>query len=337
MNYLLQDQVRPPAGVGLPAVVILTSQGVQPNTAKGSACPTALEVLGGGQGAVNAAVAMLSMPLDETGRAAVTPAHYQRRAQLIQEIDQDFTATRPDLNVKAWTAAWQTAQKVTLQGKAATAFNLPSGMVSALTAAAPNARTTDVFNIALAQNLVLNGIPFVSCAITGNDTHTNNKAVVTLNWGETVDPLFTQLAQNFKAAGKRVLVVWIGDFGRTPQTVASGRDGRDHWPVGFSAGMLSVGQPAFRTNAVGQTGPDGMWTGTSTPGLVDMVYPGALGGMLYRAMGYPPVLPSGAPNPACYVPNTTGLNGSVGLPVDVQYQTSNNGGSLWLAKQFGIL
>ena len=334
MNFLMQDQVAPPSGVGLASVVITDNQGVQPDDAKGSACPTALQVSGGQS--TSQVVQMLSLPKDQTGNTTVTTAQYQRRAQLIQAIEQNFDNTRTDQNVKAWTAAWQQAQAITLPGKAAAAFNLTG--VTQLPGGT-GASTGDLSNLTLAQQLVLNGVPFVSVAIQGNDTHLNNMAGVTMNWGATIDPAFTQIAKNFKAAGKRVLCVFFGEFGRTPNTVRNpgtpassppDRDGRDHWPVGFSAGLLSIGQPAFKTTAVGNTGPDGMWTTTSSPGLVDTVYPGALGGLLYQVMGYP------STNPAYMVPNATGVNGSMGAPVDPQYQTAANGGSAWLAQKFGL-
>lgn len=322
MTYLMQDQVA--GATGLPSCSIVNNQGSQFNDAKGSACPTALQVSGGSAGQLTATQAMLSLP---TG---VAQPQYDRRKAIIQAIEQNYDATRPDQNVKAWTAAWNQAHDITLQGKAAAAFNVPASLTTQLQAAAPSASASDMFNVALAQTLVQNGIPYVSMAIGGNDTHTNNRAGVTKNWGNTVDPLFSQVAKNLNAAGKRVLCVFIGDFGRTPASVASGRDGRDHWPSGFSAGLLSIGQPAFKTNAVGDTGPDGVWTATSSTPLKDLVYPGALGGLLYRAMGYPPT------NPAYNVPNTTGVGGSMGPPVDPQYQDGANGHMMWLANAFGI-
>ncbi|HZV02471.1 MAG TPA: DUF1501 domain-containing protein [Planctomycetota bacterium] len=330
-TYLMQDQVTPPNGVGLPTCVILNNQGAMANTSKGSTCPTALQVTGGN---TTPTVQMLTVPVTTGGQPDT--ARYNRRAQIMDAIEQNFDATRPDNSVKAWTAAWKNAQNITLEGKAAAAFNLTG--VTTLPGG-PTAHAADLQNLTLAQQLVLNGIPFVSVAIGGNDTHLNNRAGVTMNWGDTVDVAVTQMAKNLKASGKRVLVTFFGDFGRTPFTTApktvnvdgsqgQARDGRDHWPSGFSAAMLSIGQPAFKTNAVGDTGPDGMWTATSTTPLKDIVYPGALGGMVYRAMGYSPT------NPNYYVPNALG---SMAPPVDPQYQDNSPGNALWLAQNFGIL
>ncbi|MEZ0228591.1 MAG: DUF1501 domain-containing protein [Planctomycetota bacterium] len=315
MNYLMQDQVLPPTGIGLPAVSIINSQGSRFNDSKGSATPSALQVTGGQTAAT---MQMLSLP---TG---VDQTRYDRRKAISDAIEKNYNQTRPDQTVKAWTKAWQDAHNITKQGKAAKAFDLAG--VTTLPGGA-TARAGDLVNLTLAQQLVLNGIPYVSVAIGGNDTHANNRRGVQMNWGDTVDPAFTQMAKNLKAAGKRVLCIFMGDFGRTQASVAAGRDGRDHYPSGFSAGLLSIGQPGFKTTAVGDTGPDGTWTATSATPLKDLVYPSALGGMIYRAMGYPPT------NPAYYIRNALG---NLAPPVDPSYQGAAAGQGLWLSQKFGL-
>src|SRR5277367_5870543 len=106
-----------------------------------------------------------------------------------------------------------------------------------------------------------------------------------------MDPALAQMCANLKATGKRVLILIGGEFGRGPQDVATGRDGRDHWGSGFSWALISINQPAFKQTAVGDTGPDGVWTvntpanplstsGDTSKQLVDPVSPGALGGLL---------------------------------------------------------
>jgi len=323
MTYLLQDQVAPPNGIGIPSCAILGNLGVQGNDAKGGPCPTALQVAGGDSALT---VQMFEVPNDKTG-SPLTQVRYNTRKTILQAIEQSYNASHPDVGVSAWSTAWNSAHDITLQGKAAAAFNL-TGVT--LLPGGPNARPADIENLTLVQQLVMSGIPFVAVGINGNDTHLNNFAGVQLNWADTVDTAFSQMAQNLKATGKRVLVTFFGEFGRTPNTVAPDaagvrRDGRDHWPSGFSAALLSINQPAFTTTAVGDTGPDGMWTATSTTPLVDLVYPGALGGMIYGAMGYPPL--------TSLVPNAAGQNAP---PVDPQYQDASRGNALWLAQQFGL-
>src|SRR5581483_63354 len=205
------------AGIGIPACAIIESQGNQFNDSKGGACPTALQVSGSATATTRE---MLSLP------KGVDQARYDRRRSIMQAVEKGFDGSRPDQDVKGWTKAWNDAHDITVQGKAAKAFDL-TGVT--MLPGGSTARAKDLADLTLAQELVLNGVPYVSVAIGGNDTHSNNRAAVKMNWGDIVDPAFTQMAKNFKAAGKRVLCVFFGDFGRTPASVASGRDGRDHW------------------------------------------------------------------------------------------------------------
>src|SRR5207302_9998507 len=118
-----------------------------------------------------------------------------------------------------------------------------------------------------------------------------------------------------------------GEVGRTPDSVAGGRDGRDHYPDGFSWAMVSINQPAFKTNAVGDTGPNGMWQIGNAQPLVDPIYPGVFGGLVYRSMGFP----IGA-NSAYDIPASIGSR----PPADATMATSpTRGHATWLMEQLG--
>ena len=155
------------------------------------------------------------------------------------------------------------------------------------------------------------------------------------NWADMTATPLAQMAQNLKTTGKRVLIVMGGEFGRRPDDVLDngGRDGRDHWARGFSWGMLSINQPAFNTTGVGDTGPDGMWTDRSNTRMKHPVQPSALGGMLYRAMGYDVGI-----NNAITIPTSIGNRPPV--DVNIANQTPANDtdfvGSGWLLQRFGL-
>jgi hypothetical protein len=312
MAYL-QDGNSP---TGIPSVLISGSNGNGSNDAKGSTCPTAFLSTG-------SATSMLRRP------SSTDAARYQRRRDLIKMFNAEYVPTRPDAALRAWDAAIDKAYDVTVNGSAAAAFDLnnkprlPGGA---------NAPSGDITRLTLAQELVKAGIPYVSCGIGGNDTHSGNMARVRRNWGDTTDVAVAQMAQNLKATGKRVLIIMGGEFGRTPQTVApkadgSVRDGRDHWPDGFSWAMLSINQPAFNTTAVGDTGPDGIYR-ERNGNLIDPVYPSALGGLVYRAMGFP--IGSGE---QWDIPTSVGNK----PPVDTNIALSTApGGGTWLMQQFGL-
>lgn len=315
MAYYFQDQ-----GLKIPSVMIRGANGDGANESKGGDVPTALQVFD-----QNSTVQMLRRP---TG---VDAARYQRRRTLLEAFEATYQPTRPDADAKAWDRAWKQAYDVTQAGTAASAFDLTG---KTLLTGGPNASGTHMRNLTLAQELVKAGIPYVALGIGGNDSHDNNMATIRRNWGDNTDVPLAQMARNLKASGKRVLIVMGGEFGRTPGTVAPDaagvrRDGRDHWGSGFSWAMLSINQPRFRTTAVGDTGPDGLWRATSSTPLVDRIEPSAFGGLVYRAMG----LKVGQ-DPAFNLPTTVGSR----PPVDINHlNLTTSGGTPWLMQRFGLV
>jgi hypothetical protein len=306
MAYYFQGQ-----GIGIPSVMISGANGNEANDNKGANVPTALNVqVGSGQGQ-NPTVQELSLPPNTDLN------RYARRSRLQAAVNQNMLNTRPDQVIQDYDAAWKEAYNITVQGQAAQAFNLTG---KTILPGGSGANSNDLQGLTLAQNLLSAGIPYVAAGIDGNDTHTGNRAGVTMNWGTITDPAVAQMAKNLKATGKRYLIMMFGEFGRTPASVANGRDGRDHNPDGFSAAFLSINQPAFKTTAVGQTGPDGVFTQKAGT-LVDPYYPKDLGAMVYTAMGF---LPGNSP--------TTDVPTAIrnAPPVD----RDNNGAAL--LKAFGL-
>jgi hypothetical protein len=106
----------------------------------------------------------------------------------------------------------------------------------------------------LARRLVEAGVTFVEVACNGWDTHEDNfNRVKTLS--EAVDPGFAALVGDLKERGllQRTLVVWMGEFGRTPRI--NPRTGRDHFPQAFSVAMAGASVKGGRV--IGATNPDG--------------------------------------------------------------------------------
>src|SRR5262249_53164075 len=81
----------------------------------------------------------------------------------------------------------------------------------------------------LARRLVQAGVTFVEVRSNGWDPHQQNHDRVTKLAGQ-VDPAFASLVTDLKRQGllQRTLVVWMGEFGRTPKINANA--GRDHFP-----------------------------------------------------------------------------------------------------------
>jgi arylsulfatase A-like enzyme len=97
------------------------------------------------------------------------------------------------------------------------------------------------------------GVPFVEVDLGGWDTHRDNFPRVK-SLSAVLDQGMSALLADLKARGllERTLVVWMGDFGRTPQVKGNGRG---HWPQGWTTLLcgagLKTGQTVGRTDRQG--------------------------------------------------------------------------------------
>jgi hypothetical protein len=106
----------------------------------------------------------------------------------------------------------------------------------------------------LARRLVEAGVTFVEVNLEGWDTHDDNFTRVA-NHNAMLDQPMAQLITDLKKRGMldRTLVLWMGEFGRTPRINA--RAGRDHYPrafnVALAGGGIKGGQVIGETDAGG--------------------------------------------------------------------------------------
>jgi len=106
----------------------------------------------------------------------------------------------------------------------------------------------------LARRLVEHGVSFVEVVSNGWDTHQDNfEKVAELAGG--VDRPMAALIRDLASRGMLddTLVIWMGEFGRTPQV--NPRGGRDHFPRSFNAvlagGGVGGGRVIGRTDNAG--------------------------------------------------------------------------------------
>ncbi len=103
-------------------------------------------------------------------------------------------------------------------------------------------RATDDFGrqCLLARRMIEAGVRFVEVTHGNWDQHRNLKADLEKH-GQAIDKPIAGLLADLKKRGllKDTLVVWCGEFGRTPY--AQGDDGRDHNNKGFTAWMAGGG------------------------------------------------------------------------------------------------
>ncbi len=106
----------------------------------------------------------------------------------------------------------------------------------------------------LARRLVQAGVTFVEVRSNGWDTHGQSHAKVG-ELARQVDPAFAALISDLKQRGmlESTLVVWMGEFGRTPKINATA--GRDHFPKVFSVALAGGGVKGGQV--IGESNPDG--------------------------------------------------------------------------------
>jgi uncharacterized protein (DUF1501 family) len=104
-----------------------------------------------------------------------------------------------------------------------------------------------------ARRLIEVGVRCVEVTLSGWDTHANNHMQHAKQL-EILDPAFSALIKDLRERKllDKTLVIWAGEFGRTPTVNAAG--GRDHWPMGFSVALAGGGIRGG--TVVGATDPD---------------------------------------------------------------------------------
>ena len=106
----------------------------------------------------------------------------------------------------------------------------------------------------MARRLIERGVTFVEIDVNGWDTHNDNFSRVK-ELTDRIDQPIAQLVADLRQRGMLddTLVVWMGEFGRTPKINA--RSGRDHYPKAFNValagGGVKGGQVIGETDASG--------------------------------------------------------------------------------------
>jgi hypothetical protein len=97
-------------------------------------------------------------------------------------------------------------------------------------------------NCLLARRLLERGVRFVQLFHESWDQHHNLKNDLKKNCADT-DKACAALVRDLKQRGllDETIVLWGGEFGRTPMVQGGGTDGRDHHPNGFSMWMAGGG------------------------------------------------------------------------------------------------
>jgi hypothetical protein len=188
----------------------------------------------------------------------VTSKQADARIELLRDLENDFIAKHPGVGPKSHQTAYERAVKL-MKTDAAKAFKLEEETDKLRDAYGKNLFGQGCL---LARRLVERGVPFVEVTLgglNGNglgwDTHARNFDTVKELSG-VLDPAWATLMSDLKDRSllDSTLIVWMGEFGRTP--VLEG-DGRNHWAQSWTTvlagGAIKGGQPVGKTSEDGTT------------------------------------------------------------------------------------
>jgi hypothetical protein len=121
----------------------------------------------------------------------------------------------------------------------------------------------------LARRLVEKGVPFVEVNLGNWDTHQDNFDQTRELCGQLDQP-FARLVIDLKQRGllDDTLVIWMGEFGRTPRINARG--GRDHYPQAFNVALAGGGVRGGQV--IGTTDPAGATVTDQPVTIPDLFY-----------------------------------------------------------------
>jgi len=193
--------------------------------------------------------------LPQNVATTVPTDRYSRRLGLLDRLEDDFAARGGEVVVKNHRDLYGKTSKMVLSSSLK-AFDI-GDEPQALKDRYGNSQFGR--GCLLARRLIESGTTFVevsSRGMGGNwDTHDNNFERTTTLAGD-VDPAMAALIGDLKDRGllETTLVVWMGEFGRTPKI--NPRGGRDHYPRVFNAAVAGCGVRGGQV--IGASTEDGM-------------------------------------------------------------------------------
>lgn len=204
----------------------------------------------------------------------IDPGRFARRVEVLNYLEQDFASLTKNPNVQSHETIYGKARKM-MQSPLIKAFSLGDepAAVKKLYGVPDNVGEDDGQRGAMmmrpggrsqpgafgagclmARRLVERGVKFVEVVLDGWDTHQDN-FTRTKDLMTQFDAPMAALIKDLKQRDmlKSTLVIWMGEFGRTPRVNA--QEGRDHYPQAWSAVLAGGGIKGGQV--VGQTSDDG--------------------------------------------------------------------------------
>jgi hypothetical protein len=179
-------------------------------------------------------------PIENLLRKGVTTAQQKYELEMLAKMDRRHAMLREyDDRLESRIATFELAFR--MQSEAPEAFDTEQeSEATRKLYGVDNPATIDFgWQCLLARRLVERGVRFVQCTADDWDQHTELARLHAKN-ANSVDKPIAGLLRDLKSRGllDETLVIWGGEFGRTPFME---RDGRDHNPYGFTMWMAGAG------------------------------------------------------------------------------------------------
>jgi hypothetical protein len=207
----------------------------------------------------NAPIANLRPPTD------VNDQRFERRLEMLSQVENDFIAHR---------GGQMAADHKAVYGKTIRMMNSRHKDIFNLKSEPPHVREaygagSFGSGCLLARRLVEQGVTYVEVSLGGWDTHTNNFDTLSKRLLPELDQGMSALVADLAHRGllQSTLVVWMGEFGRTPRINQNA--GRDHWPRSWS--VVIGGGGVKGGQIVGATDKDGVEITDRPVGVMDLI------------------------------------------------------------------
>ena len=189
---------------------------------------------------------------------------YQRRLGLLDSLQEESEATEKKQEVRDHRKVYGKASRMVLSSdmKAFDIAQEPSSIRQKY------GTSSFASGCLMARRLVEAGVPFVEVSAGNWDTHQDNfERTGTLC--NQVDQPFAFLLEDLRQRGllEQTLVVWMGEFGRTPRINA--RSGRDHYPRAYNVALAGAGVRGGQV--IGTTDPGGVGVEDRPVGTADLL------------------------------------------------------------------
>ncbi|HSE39410.1 MAG TPA: DUF1501 domain-containing protein [Acidobacteriota bacterium] len=182
----------------------------------------------------------------------VTKDRFENRMKLLDAVNSQFRSNHQQEQLAKKEAIYQRAIDL-MNSPSLTAFDVEK---EPSTVRDRYGRTKTGAAFLMARRLIENGVKFVEVEMSGWDTHSDNFTETSTLMKE-LDPAYASLICDLRERGllESTLVVWMGEFGRTPKINA--KAGRDHWPQNWCAvlagGGIRGGQVVGATDQTGMS------------------------------------------------------------------------------------